>query len=215
MRALPQRRPWKSFGKNNPARMKQSTINQLCREAEACLKANHWALPPKPQWAATDFGLGDVQRFGLVEVLLTNEPEYCEKIMFAAEGMSTPAHTHGDKKEDIICRTGKIQFTLWNVNPVSDSPAGTVDVQINGTMRTIPVGEPFVLNAGERITLTPGIWHEFAPCAPQTLIGEVSTWCDEEKDNFFANPDVDIFHSIEPDEPPTFSAGFESSDAEA
>jgi len=74
--------------------MKQSEINKLCREAADCLKQHNWVLPPQPEWSATDFGLGDYTKAGLVEVLLANEPEYCEKIMYAREGMVTPAHTH-------------------------------------------------------------------------------------------------------------------------
>ena len=190
--------------------MKQSTINRLCREAASCLKAKGWVLPPEPLWAATDFGLGNISRFGLVEVVLTNQPEYCEKIMYASKGMATPAHTHGDKKEDIICRSGKISFTLWNDNPEQKPAEGEVSVLLSGKPKTFACGKPFELEAGERITLTPGIWHEFAPTEEGTLIGEVSTWCDEEKDNFFANPAVDIFHGIEPDEPAEFSAGFDN-----
>jgi len=185
--------------------MKQSEVNLLCQEAAHCFAQAGWALPPKPQWAATDFGLGDYTNAGLVEVMLANEPEYCEKIMYAREGMSTPAHTHGQKKEDIICRTGSLRLLLWPGKPGTDKAAGDVEVQINGAMRTLPAGEPFDLQAGERITLTPGIWHEFAPASPGTMIGEVSTWCDEEKDNFFADPNVNIFHDIEPDEPPRYS----------
>jgi len=188
--------------------MKQSDVNTLCREAAQTFARHHWALPPKAQWAATDFGLGDLEKAGLVEVLLANEKEYCEKIMYAREGMATPAHTHGEKKEDIIVRTGSMRVWLWKKNPHTHAAAGEVDVQVNGAMRTVKSGEPFVLQAGERITLTPGIWHEFAPASPDTMIGEVSTWCDEEKDNFFADPNVDIFHDIEPDEPAEFSTGF-------
>jgi len=182
--------------------MKQSEVNLLCREAKDCFDRNGWALPPSPQWAATDFGLGDFRKAGLVEVLLANEKEYCEKIMYASEGMSTPAHTHGDKKEDIICRSGSIRMTLWKDNPQTSPATGSVRVQVNGDEREIRSGEAFTLTAGERITLTPGIWHEFAPASPNTMIGEVSTWCDEAKDNFFADPKVDIFHDIEPDEAP-------------
>lgn len=184
--------------------MKQSDVNLLCREAAACFQRMNWALPPDPQWAATDFGLGDYSAAGLVEVLLANEPEYCEKIMYARPGMVTPTHTHGKKKEDIICRSGAIRMTLWNANPLEHPAAGSVSVQINGQERTIASGDAFVLKPGERITLVPGVWHEFAPSAPDTLVGEVSTWCDEATDNFFADPKVDIFHDIEPDEAPDF-----------
>ncbi len=184
--------------------MKQSEVNLLCNEASACFQRMGWTLPPDPQWAATDFGLGDYRSIGLVEVLLANEPEYCEKIMYARQDMVTPAHTHGKKKEDIICRSGALRMILWNKNPAKFPAAGTVVVGINRKERTVTSGEPFVLKPGERITLVPGIWHEFAPSAPDTLIGEVSTWCDEATDNFFADPKVDIFHSIEPDVPPQF-----------
>lgn len=184
--------------------MLQSEVNLLCREAEGCFRRLGWALPPKPQWAATDFGLGDYRTAGLVEVMLTNEPEYCEKIMYARQGMATPAHTHGAKKEDIICRSGALRLVLWRDNPQSMPAAGLVEVQVNGEMRSVQSGAPFNLMPGERITLTPGIWHEFAPSAPDTLIGEVSTWCDEATDNFFANPAINIFHDIEPDEAPAF-----------
>lgn len=184
--------------------MKQSEVNALCREASACLQKNRWALPPHPQWAATDFGLGDFRACGLAEIVLANEPEYCEKIMYAAESMVTPAHTHGEKKEDIICRSGSLRLTLWKDNPRQHPVEGTVTVSVNGETRSLDSGASLTLRPGERITLTPGLWHEFAPDAPDTLIGEVSTWCDEEKDNFFADPAVNIFHEIEPDEPAAF-----------
>jgi len=181
--------------------MKQSEVNLLCNEAAICFAKHQWALPPKPQWAATDFGLGDYRKTGLVEVLLANEPEYCEKIMYARRDMVTPVHTHGQKKEDIICRVGSLQLWLWSANPRETGSNEPVTVRVNGEERTVRSGEDFVLKAGERITLTSGIWHEFAPASDYCLIGEVSTWCDEAHDNFFADPAVDIFQAAEPDEP--------------
>ena len=59
-----------------------------------------------PRWDVTDFGLGEWQRYGLVLVNLAEEPEYCEKLMYARRGMTTPWHYHLKKKEDIICRSG-------------------------------------------------------------------------------------------------------------
>ena len=58
--------------------MKRSEINDLLRAAEACFRAHHWALPPRPRWDVTDFGLGDHRRYGLVLVNLTEQVEYCE-----------------------------------------------------------------------------------------------------------------------------------------
>jgi ABC-type sugar transport system, auxiliary component len=79
-------------------KMKQSEINMLLKEAAECLKKHNWKLPPEPEWCATDFGLGEYEKAGLVEVLLCNEPEYCEKIMYARENMVTPCHTHYERK---------------------------------------------------------------------------------------------------------------------
>ena len=180
--------------------MKQSEVNLLCDEAAACFAKNQWALPPNPQWAATDFGLGDYRKAGLVEVLLANEPEYCEKIMYARKDMLTPVHTHGQKKEDIVCRAGRLHLWLWSSNPRETETAHQVTVRVNGEERTVHSGEAFVLQAGERVTLTPGLWHEFAPATDYCLIGEVSTWCDEAHDNFFADPAIDIFQPVEADE---------------
>ncbi len=181
--------------------MKQSQINQLCREAADCLEKHKWVLPPQPEWSATDFGLGDYEKIGLVEVLLANEPEYCEKIMYAREGMVTPAHTHYEKKEDIICRQGRLQITLWSKNPGENKAEGSVDVKINRKMETRQSGVPFELAAGSRITLTSGIWHEFVPVGGACVIGEVSTFCNEETDNIFADPKIDIFQAPQADEP--------------
>lgn len=181
--------------------MKQSEINKLLREAAACLKKHQWVLPPQAEWSACDFGLGDYKKVGLVEVLLANEPEYCEKIMYAQDGMVTPAHTHYEKKEDIICRHGTLQITLWSSNPSEGTPNGTVEVKINRKMEKRESGVPFELKAGSRITLTPGIWHEFKPVGGEALIGEVSTFCNEETDNVFADKRIDIFQAPEPDEP--------------
>ena len=100
--------------------MKRSEINQLIRSAESCYRTHEWALPPRPHWDVTDFGLGDWRRFGLVLVNLAEEPEYCEKLMYAQKGMTTPAHTHRKKKEDIICRWGRLAVQVWAGKPEPD-----------------------------------------------------------------------------------------------
>lgn len=183
--------------------MKQSEVNELCREAAECLKKHQWVLPPQPEWSATDFGLGDYRKTGLVEVLLCNEPEYCEKIMYAREGMVTPAHTHYEKKEDIIVRSGTLQVTVWVDHPHEASNKGKkVSMKINRQMVECDSGVPFELHAGSRITMSQGVWHEFVPVGGPSLIGEVSTFCNEETDNIFADKKVDIFQAPEQDVAP-------------
>lgn len=183
--------------------MKRSEINRAWRQAVACFERNGWALPPEPRWDITDFGLGDFKRFGLVLINLATEPEYCEKLMYAEEGQTTPSHTHAKKKEDIICRAGRLGITLWAGNP--RRPHGKVGrelaVSIDGKPQRVAGGRRIVLRAGQRITLIPGVWHEFAPEGGECVIGEVSTANDDLHDNFFADPAVGRFPGIEEDEP--------------
>ena len=180
--------------------MKRSRINQLVAEASLAFKRAGWTLPPHPKWDVTDFGLGDVDRCGLVLVNLAEEPEYCEKLMYARRGMVTPAHTHRKKKEDIISRRGELGVTLWADERLRSGEL--LSAKVNGSTRHIPSGEPLMLKSGERITLIPGMYHSFAPVSLECVIGEVSTANDDIHDNFFVDPKIGRFAQIEEDETP-------------
>lgn len=179
--------------------MKRSEINGLIDAARDCFAANGWALPPEPRWDVTDFGLGDWQTHCLVLVNLAEEPEYCEKLMYARAGMTTPSHTHRKKKEDIICRWGGLRVQLW-ANELQTSD-GNVSVKLNGAPTSIPSGGVVELAAGCRITLFPGTYHAFVPLTPECIIGEVSTANDDLTDNYFSNPEVGRFSAVQEDEP--------------
>jgi D-lyxose ketol-isomerase len=182
--------------------MKRSAINAAWRDASLCFKSHGWALPPRPKWDITDFGLGDFERYGLVLINLAAEPEYCEKLMWARRGQTTPCHTHAKKKEDIICRAGELALRLWPAKPVPDAKLPPdFPVSVNGEPVTVETGQPFLLLAGWRITLLPGVWHEFYPVSEECIIGEVSTANDDLADNFFLRADVGRFPGIEEDEP--------------
>ncbi len=168
--------------------MRRSEINALIRDAKAVLDQTGWALPPSPRWDVTDFGLGDVRRYGLVLINLAEEPEYCEKLMIAWRGMETPAHRHQIKKEDIVCRAGVLRVRLLNDGARLDGVA-------------IGPGE-HNLEAGRRVTLTPGVVHAFWPVSEWCVIGEVSTANDDATDNLFEDPKVGRFPEIVEDEPP-------------
>ncbi|MGV3617679.1 MAG: D-lyxose/D-mannose family sugar isomerase [Fimbriimonas sp.] len=179
--------------------MKRSEINALVRDAEACFAAHGWALPPNPRWDVTDFGLGDWRRFGLVLVNLADEREYCEKLMYARAGMTTPFHAHKVKKEDIIARWGTLRVVVWPGHP--DEGGAAFSIQVNGEMRTVAPGTALDLTAGERVTLVPGVYHEFVPLTDECIIGEVSTANDDLNDNFFVLAEVGRYATIDEDEP--------------
>lgn len=177
--------------------MRRSEINLLVKSATSCFEAHGWTLPPNPKWDVTDFGLGDWRAHGLVLVNLAEEPEYCEKLMYARKGMVTPAHTHFVKKEDIISRWGTLRVQVWMGEPGS---AESFAVQVNGEMRPCQSGDFIDLPAGHRVTLTPGIYHEFFPLTEECIIGEVSTANDDTSDNVFFDKAVGRFTEIEEDE---------------
>jgi D-lyxose ketol-isomerase len=182
--------------------MKRSLVNKAISEASQFFSKHSWYLPPEPRWDVTDFGLNDFENFGLVLVNLCEEAEYCEKLMFAKKGMTTPCHAHKNKKEDIIVRNGQLAIQVWNGKPGEDDSNNSFSLKINGSIRKLYSGDILKLAQGERITLTQGIYHEFYPLYESTIIGEVSTANDDAHDNYFVNPDVGRFSEIIEDEPP-------------
>ena len=180
--------------------MKRSEINQLIRAAERCYRAHGWALPPKPRWDVTDFGLGAWREVGLVLVNLAEEPEYWEKLMYAQRGMTTPAHCHRRKKEDIICRWGRLAVRAW-AGPPDQVGQQRFTLPVNHEPTDVVSGSVIELAAGSRVTLVPGVYHEFAPVSAECIMGEVSNANDDRHDNVFVNPTIGRFPGIEEDEP--------------
>ncbi len=179
--------------------MKRSEINAVYREALGAFATAGWALPPSPHWDITDFGLGDFNAYGLTLINLAEEPEYCEKLMYCRQNQVTPAHTHRIKKEDIICRNGKLAVQMWKNEPSEPVNPERFNVQVNGEIRSLINGEVLILNAGERVTLTPGIYHAFWGAEGACVVGEVSTANDDATDNIFVDPNIGRFPGIEED----------------
>lgn len=182
--------------------MKRSTVNQGIKDAIQFFKKHHWYLPPNPKWDVTDFGLGHFEKFGLVLVNLAEEDEYCEKLMYAKKGMTTPCHSHLKKKEDIIIRNGKLAIQVWKGKPAQVTTGEMFPIKINGVVEKVYSGEVLSLESGQRVTLEPGIYHEFYPLSDECIMGEVSTVNDDLHDNLFIDPDIGRFSEIIEDERP-------------
>jgi len=118
-------------------------------------------------------------------------------------GQKVPCHTHAKKKEDIICRAGRLTLLLWSSKPKPEKMAGGGEtaVPVDGVLRKVPTGLPFVLEAGQRVTLLPGVWHAFESASDECVIGEVSTANDDLNDNFFLDRNIGRFPGIEEDVP--------------
>ncbi|MBR9999414.1 MAG: D-lyxose/D-mannose family sugar isomerase, partial [Cyclobacteriaceae bacterium] len=150
--------------------MKRSTVNQAVKDAMHFFKKHHWLLPPDPRWDVTDFGLGHFEKFGLILVNLAEENEYCEKLMYAKKGMTTPCHSHKKKKEDIIVRNGKLAIQVWNGDPSGSRDNKMFPLKINGITAEVYSGDILSLESGERVTLEPGIYHEFYPLSEECIL---------------------------------------------
>jgi D-lyxose ketol-isomerase len=182
--------------------MKRSQINKALADAMRCFKAAQWALPPQPHWDVTDCGLDKFDQVGLVLVNLAEHAEYCEKLMYSKNRQVTPMHTHRKKKEDIICRSGRLAIELWKGHPKQTQKGETFPVQRNGENVEVRSGEPIVLEPGERVTIVPGVYHAFWPESSEAVIGEVSTANDDANDNFFVDQNIGRFPEIDEDEKP-------------
>ncbi|RZK77150.1 MAG: D-lyxose/D-mannose family sugar isomerase [Pedobacter sp.] len=180
--------------------MKRSEINKAVSDAQRFFKNNSWTLPPNPRWDVTDFSLGNFSTCGLVLVNLAEEEEYCEKVMYAIKNQVTPSHTHKRKKEDIICRTGTLIVRLWADDPEVKFTRSRFPVKINGINCLITSGDKITLQAGNRVTIESGVWHEFYPESDECIIGEVSTANDDLNDNFFSNQEIGRYTEIIEDE---------------
>ncbi len=179
--------------------MKRSEINQLVVSASRCFEKHGWALPPRPRWDVTDFGLGEWAKNSLVLVNLAEHAEYCEKLMYTRKGMVTPIHCHRKKKEDIISRWGTLRVQVWQGHPEEKVP-GKFEVLINNEQQFVPIGAEIDLKAGERITLVPNVYHTFYPLSEECIIGEVSTANDDANDNVFVDPNIGRYPTVEEDE---------------
>lgn len=191
--------------------MKRSQINRAIDDAKVAFAKINWILPPKPRWDVCDFGLGEFERYGLTLVNLAEEKEYCEKIMYAKPGQKTLCHAHRQKKEDIIVRSGLLAIQLWADASAKTDPSKTFFVNRNGEPVQVHSGQVLEIPAGERITMTSGLYHAFWALNGDCVIGEVSTANDDAHDNYFADPNVGRFPAIEEDEPRRYKLVSEAS----
>ena len=108
------------------------------------------------------------------------------------------------RAEDIINRGGgRLVFELFNRKgdavELDDTP---VTVSRDGEAVTIPAGGKLILEPGQSITLTPGLFHKFyGEKGSDVMIGEVSAVNDDHNDNVFYEP-LRRFPLIEEDEAP-------------
>jgi D-lyxose ketol-isomerase len=96
---------------------------------------------------------------------------------------------------------GKTSVQVWAGEPTKNA-GPSLRIAVNHEGREVSSGAIIELEAGSRVTLVPGVYHEFYPLSDECIIGEVSTANDDLHDNFFVNPDAGRYPGVEEDEPP-------------
>lgn len=192
--------------------MKASKIIAAIQETDEYLRGICRVPSPRPDVDVTDFGLGEFDQIGLVAHVLTNCPKYCSKWLVLQEGQFCPNHYHPSKQEDIACEAGRIMIRLYGVADVNQPPELFADrrMVIPGVLYNNTVfaggapeeGTEYILEAGMRIQLPPGLWHEFWAVDGPALAVEVSTVNNDVGDNVFADERIGRFVTeIEQDVP--------------
>lgn len=212
--------------------MKRSEINTLIEDAKQFFAKHQFYLPKWAFWApedwkgkkeacaeihenmlgwdVTDFGSGDFAGRGLFLFTIRNgnmekdKKPYAEKIMIVREEQETPMHFHWHKMEDIINRGGgNLVIELYASDEKEDLGGGPVEVKVDGIARTVEPGGKVILEPGESICLTQGMYHRFyaEPGKGVCLVGEVSQVNDDNTDNRF-HQEMGRFPDIEEDEKP-------------
>lgn len=122
-------------------------------------------LPDTPPFVC-DFGLGEFEKTGEIEVWIANEIEagYCGKFLFVFDGQTCPAHSHRTKHETFYLVRGAVEMFC----------AGAISR----------------LEAGAVLGVPPGRVHRFTGVGAALLL-EVSMPCVID-DNFFEDPRIPI-----------------------
>ena len=89
---------------------------------------------------------------------------------------------------------------VWAAIP-QESQGRTFTIPVNHEPFQVKSGQVIELEAGSRVTLVPGIYHQFCPESDECILGEVSTANDDLHDNYFVNRDIGRYPSVEEDEP--------------
>ena len=163
-------------------------------------------------WDVTDFGSGEFERKGLILFTLRNGAPlevnlgkcYAEKIMQVRENQVTPFHYHVRKTEDIINRggpdAGSLAVHLYHRDESDGFTGQPVAAICDGVVHEVEAGSALLLGPGESITLPPYLYHSFYAVGGSALVGEVSSYNDDESDNYFYEKTI-RFMGIEEDEP--------------
>jgi len=154
-------------------------------------------------WDVTDFGSRDFFNIGRVLFTVRNgklgnskyPKEYAEKTLIDPENQRAPAHFHLSKREDIICRAGgNILVQLTKADKEGHAVKESFPIQLDGLTKRLNPGEIVRLAPGMSVNIPPMHIHQFwgeegtgieHEGKKYTISSEISSVCDDLRDNFF------------------------------
>jgi D-lyxose ketol-isomerase len=170
-------------------------------------------------WDVTDFGSKDFYNIGRTLFTLRNgrkndnayPKEYAEKLLLEPEDQRAPAHFHMSKREDLICRAGGnilVELTKADENGRASNEKFTV--KVDGCMVRVEPKGIIRLKPGMSVCVPPRTIHQFwgekgtgykINGIGYIVSSEVSSVCDDWRDNVFLEDYGTRFPEIEEDEP--------------
>ena len=148
------------------------------------------ARTEKEKIEVADFGLGDLESFGLEIVTYVNTERCCAKELVLFPFQICPEHAHPNiedrlgKEETFRCRKGLVY--LYVSGPRTEKPHARIpDAKRNcfNAWHEIP------LKPGEQYTLPPNTLHWFQAGKAGAIVSEFSTKSVDEKD-IFTDPEI-------------------------
>ncbi len=173
-------------------------------------------------WDVTDFGGAQFERLGRTLFTLRNgsgvdrryPKPYAEKLLIEPEGQRSPIHYHLKKREDIINRGGgNVIVCLHRIGEDGMPGPGRIQVSIDGFSKTVEAGDRLRLRPGQSVSIPPSTFHQFwaeegtglrIDGVGYTVSGEVSSVCDDWRDNNFIDAWANRFPKLIEDEPAAY-----------
>jgi D-lyxose ketol-isomerase len=170
------------------------------RKALQFLRRARIAITPTEAEAieVADFGLHDLDHFGLEIVTYENNDRYCAKEMVLFPRQTCPEHRHPPtdglepgKQETFRCRWGEVYLYI------DGAPTKRPKAKLpGGRKRYLTVWKEIVLKPGDQFTLPPNTLHWFQSGDRGAIISEFSSTSDDETD-VFTDPGIQRMPVVE------------------
>ncbi|TCL75107.1 D-lyxose ketol-isomerase [Hydrogenispora ethanolica] len=146
----------------------------------------------KEHLEVADFGLEDLDRFGLEIVTYVNTDRCCAKELVLFPGQTCPEHRHppvaGEpgKEETFRCRYGLVY--LYVAGPATPEPEIKATLPA-GREQYFTARHQIILHPGDQYTLAPDTWHWFQAGPEGAVVSEFSTKSRDEAD-LWSDPQI-------------------------